>query len=140
MAYYDALTAKWATLSGMTTQKLSAINALTVPGPAVPCFLAPTQIVNAIVPADLAALSGTYLQILLILLSGASVNASVGTTVRIGVQTIFTGKTTTLSQLGALVAPFDNPQVPWWQAAVANNGGGLSAPVSQTDLDAVGLS
>lgn len=33
MAYYDALVAKWATLSGTTAQKLAAINALTVAGP-----------------------------------------------------------------------------------------------------------
>lgn len=32
MAYYDALAAKWATLSGTTTEKLSAINTLTVAG------------------------------------------------------------------------------------------------------------
>jgi hypothetical protein len=33
MAYYDALIAKWATLTGTTSEKLAAINALTVAGP-----------------------------------------------------------------------------------------------------------
>jgi len=33
MAYYDALIAKWAALTGTTEEKLSAINALTVAGP-----------------------------------------------------------------------------------------------------------
>jgi hypothetical protein len=33
MAYYDALIAKWATLTGTTAQKLAAVNALTVAGP-----------------------------------------------------------------------------------------------------------
>ena len=33
MAYYDALTQKWATLSGTTAQKLAAINAATADGP-----------------------------------------------------------------------------------------------------------
>jgi hypothetical protein len=33
-SYYDALTTKWATLSGTTNDKLVAINALTVAGPA----------------------------------------------------------------------------------------------------------
>lgn len=33
MAYYDALVAKWATLTGTTAEKLAAVNALTVAGP-----------------------------------------------------------------------------------------------------------
>jgi hypothetical protein len=33
MAYYDALIAKWATLTGTTAEKLATINALTVAGP-----------------------------------------------------------------------------------------------------------
>jgi hypothetical protein len=33
MAYYDALIAKWATLSGTTAQKLASVNTLTVAGP-----------------------------------------------------------------------------------------------------------
>lgn len=36
MAYYDALVAQWASLTGTTQQKLDVINALTVPGPNVP--------------------------------------------------------------------------------------------------------
>jgi len=35
MAYYDALAAKWATLSGSTDEKLAAINAEMVAGPRV---------------------------------------------------------------------------------------------------------
>jgi hypothetical protein len=35
MAYYDALIARWATLSGTTAQKLGTINGLTVDGPTV---------------------------------------------------------------------------------------------------------
>lgn len=35
MAYYDALAAKWAELSGTTPEKLAALNAETVPGPRV---------------------------------------------------------------------------------------------------------
>jgi hypothetical protein len=33
MAFYDALIAKWATLSGTTAQKLATLNALTAAGP-----------------------------------------------------------------------------------------------------------
>ncbi|HEY8837232.1 MAG TPA: hypothetical protein VIO16_06020 [Dehalococcoidia bacterium] len=36
MAYYDALVAKWATLTGTTQARLDAVNALTIPGPNVP--------------------------------------------------------------------------------------------------------
>lgn len=35
MGYYDALVAKWATLSGSTEEKIAAVNAATVPGPCV---------------------------------------------------------------------------------------------------------
>jgi hypothetical protein len=34
--YYDALVAKWATLTGTTAAKLDALNALTVPGASAP--------------------------------------------------------------------------------------------------------
>jgi hypothetical protein len=40
----------------------------------------------------------------------------------------------TLNNLAALVAPFDNPTIPWWQA------NGYTSPISQGDLDAAGLS
>lgn len=36
MTYYDALIAKWATLTGDTATKLAAVNAATVAGPNVP--------------------------------------------------------------------------------------------------------
>lgn len=36
MAYFDALVAVWATLSGSLNENLAAINALTVPGPTAP--------------------------------------------------------------------------------------------------------
>jgi hypothetical protein len=35
MSYYDALVAKWASLSGTTAEKLTQVNTLTVPGPSV---------------------------------------------------------------------------------------------------------
>jgi hypothetical protein len=135
MAYYDALIAKWATLTpGTTAQKLVQINALTVAASAEKAMLTPSQILNACVPADLAALTTAQVTLLALLLSGASVDASVGTTVRAGVQAIFAGKTTTLTQLGALVAPFDNPTIPWWQA------NGYTSPIGVGDIGAAGLS
>lgn len=134
MAYYDALITKWATLSpGTTAQKLAVLNAITVAkGSANPAILTPSQIVNACVPADIASLTTAQVTLLTLLLQGSAVDASAGTTVRAGVIAIFTGKVTTLSQLAALVAPFDNPTIPWWQSA------GLSGQVSLADLAAAG--
>lgn len=136
MAYYDALIAKWATLNtGTLAQKLTQINALTVPGPAQRAVLSPSQILNAIVFADLAALTQLQISQLTLLLAGANVDASVGTPIRLGIQALFSGKTTTLSNLGALVAPFDNGQpIPWWQSV------GYPTPIRDTDATAAGLS
>lgn len=121
--------------AGMTTaQKLAAVNGWTVPNPAgaQPALLTPSQILNAVVPADLAALTTAQVSVLALVLSGATVDASKGTTVRAAVQNIFSGKTTTLSQLTALVAPFDSPTIPWWQSV------GLTSAINANDLAAAG--
>jgi hypothetical protein len=133
MAYYDALIAKWATLTpGTTAAKLTQINAATALAPAVPAVLPPHQLINAIVFADLAALDATQMQRLTLLLSGSTVDVSPNTTIRLGMQSLFAGKTQTLQNLGALVQPFDNRTVPWWQSA------GYSSPISEGDLAAAG--
>ena len=146
MAYYDALAAVWAAgrpsnatgtpfSAGMDAAgKLAAVNSWQVPKDEPdPALLEPSAILNAIVPADLAALTQIQVLFLSMLLSGARVDASQGTTIRTAVQTIFAGKTQTLQNLGALVAPFDNPREPWWQA------NGYSSPISETDIEAAGL-
>jgi hypothetical protein len=139
VAYYDALIAKWATLTpGTTTQKLAQLNGLTVVGPVQKAILAPSAILNAIVFADLAALTQLQVTQLTLLLAGSEIDASIGTSIRAGVQALFAGKATTLANLGALVAAFDSPPIPWWQATVAQGGGGLSSPVSSNDLLAAG--
>jgi hypothetical protein len=137
MAYYDALIAKWATLNGTTAQKLAAVNALTVASPQK-ALLTPSAILNAIVPSDLAALTSAQVAMLTLILQGATVDASAGTTIRAAAQNIFSGKATTLANLGALVAPYDNATIPWWQATVAQGGGGLNSSVSNNDLVAAG--
>lgn len=135
MAYYDALIAKWATLTpGTTAAKLTQLSAITVAGAPIKAVLTPSQILNACVPADIAALTPAQVTLLTLILQGSTVDASQGTTVRAAAVAIFTGKVTTLAQLGALVAPFDAPALPWWTTA------GLSSPVSQADLTAAGLS
>lgn len=140
MAYYDALVAKWPTLTpGTTAQKLAQLNALTVAtGAPARCILTPSQIINACLPADLATLTTAQVTLLTLLLAGSQVDASQGTTVRAGVQAIFAGKAQTLAQLGALVAPFDTPIVPWWQGTLAQNGGALNGPVGLSDIAAAG--
>ncbi len=140
MAYYDALIAKWATLNpGPTQQKLDQINALTVAaGAAQKAILTPSQIINAIMPTDLAALTTAQVAFLTLVLQGAQVDASQGTTVRLAIQTIFQNKAQTLSQLGALVAPFDSPTIPWWKASVAQGGGALNGPVTVNELIGAG--
>src|ERR1035437_7890717 len=128
MADYTALIAKWATLTpGTTAQKLAQINTLTVPrGSVLPAILTPSQIINACLAADIASLTPAQVTLFTLLLQGSQVDASVGTTVRAGIVTIFSGKATTIAQLTALVAPFDSPTIPWWQATVAQGGGGLT--------------
>lgn len=141
MAYYDALVAKWATLTpGTTAAKLAQINAITVTGTAVKATLTPSSILNAIVFADLAALTQLQVTQLTLLLQGSSIDASPGTSIRTGIQALFAGKTTTLANLGALVAPYDTPSIPWATATIAQNGGGLVAMVQLSDLTQAGLS
>lgn len=141
MAYYTALISTWGTLSGTTASKLAQINALTVAGDPQPAIIPVNKIVNAIAPADLLALTTNQLLTLqLILFGNTSVDGSPGTTVRLVFQQIFTGKTVTLAALGALVAPFDTPQIPWWSAPISKGGGGLVAMVQPSDLTSAGLS
>lgn len=139
--YYDALVAKWATLTpGTTVAKLAQINAATVAGPPVKAMLSPSLILNAIVFADLAALTQLQVTQLTLLLAGSSVDASAGTSIRAGIQALFAGKTTTLNNLAALVAPYDSPAIPWATASLAAGGGGLVAMVQPSDLTQAGLS
>lgn len=140
MAYYDTLIAKWATLTpGTTAQKLAQINAITVTNPvAQKTVLAPSSILNAVVFADLASLTQLQVSQLTLLLQGQAVDASPGTSIRLGIQALFAGKATTLANLGALVAPFDSPPIPWSTAPIAQNGGGLNGPVTLNDLTAAG--
>lgn len=132
MAYYDALIQKWGTLSGTTQQKLDAINAATVAA-AQPAIVPVDKIKNAIQVADLAALTTNQILLLqLYLLGGGSVDASPNTTIRSGLQALFSGKTTTLANLAALVLPYDDATELWWQA------NGYSQPIGTADLQLAG--
>jgi len=147
MAYYTAFTTAWNGVTqppagvtgagltgGMTTaQKLAAMNGWTVIA-AQKAMLAPSQILNAIVFADLAALTQLQVSQLALLLAGSQVDASAGTSIRAGIQALFAGKSTTLANLAALVAPFDNAIAPWWQA------NGYLRPFDAGDAQAAGVS
>lgn len=128
MAYYTALITAWngatqpptgvtgAPLTGLTTaQKLAAVNAWTVVS-AQKAILSPSQILNSIVFADLAALTQLQVTQLTLLLQGSTVDASAGTPIRAGIQALFAGKATTLANLSALVAPYDNATALWTAA------------------------
>ena len=141
MAYYDALIAKWATLTpGTTAQKLAQINALTVTG-VVPTTLYVTgdKIANCINYAEFKALTATQQSNVLALcrINGQLLGGSSNTAFLVDGMIIdyfpLAGPT-----IAALTALAQGAVTPWWQAAVAQGGGGLSSPVSQADLTAAG--
>ena len=147
MAFVDVLIAAWtnptqpppgvirSALTGLTTtQKLAAVNAWAVATPK-PALLDTSKIINAILPADFTALTALQLQQMQFLLQGRGiVDASPGTTIRAVFSTIFASKPTTLANLTALVAPFDNATTNW----VAANGGPV--PIGPAELIGTGLS
>lgn len=155
--YYDALIAAWnnptqpppgvtgdpLTGSMTTDQKLTTVNAWTITG-TIPASLYSNNadLVNCINWAEFKALTAAQQTNLLNLLAcpgpllGGSANASLITQ---GMMSEYfanhSGPTfTALKNLakGAVRA--------WWGVPVAENGAGLSSPVSQTDLQLAGLS
>jgi hypothetical protein len=141
MAYYDALAAKWPTLVGTTQQKLDAVNALTVPGPNVPVpvlqvmtFLRTNNVWMGIKAATsagaLAAVdynSDPRVQTLDVSLP--IVQAMLADLVTHGLLT--QSQSDAIKAMGATT-------ILWWQATVAQGGGGLSGPVSSADLVVAG--
>lgn len=106
--------------AGMTaTQAATSLNTANRPTAVLPALFTPSQIINQIVPADLAALATTTnqpkLNALLLVLQGSVVDASLNSTVRETIKTVFAGTGlattpgTTLNRLGNLVAPYDTP-------------------------------
>jgi len=121
----------WGTLNpGTTVQKLTQLNAMTVATP-LKAFPTMSQVINACVAADVSALTAVQLSMLNLIVAN-QVDCSPGTTGRSVIQTIFSGKATTLANLSALMATFDNATVPWWQAH------GFGGPIIQNDLIAAG--
>jgi hypothetical protein len=122
MAFYDALVAKWATLTpGTTAQKLAEIRAavVTVSVPAIAMVVPTYQIYNLIDASEFGALSATLQQHVRDILGMGTVDASPGTAVRARISSIFAGAAgpNTRAALTALAVTFDTPtqSTPWWQ-------------------------
>lgn len=140
MAYYDALIAKWATLTpGTTTAKLAQLNAIVVTG-SIPTtfFVTGDQIYNCIDSAEF--LAKTAAQQTLIMQCVAvpgQLKGGAGSFLGGVFVAVFGVSGATITALTALAKAISQP---WWQATVAQGGGGLTSPVSQGDLTAAGLS
>lgn len=156
MAYYDALAAKWATLTGTTDEKIAAANALTLPGPAVD--VAVSAIEGALgLAGSLTAIEDWLDTSPPLGEARTSAKELMRTIVSPHVMTFQTSKpevlATLTAMLGSLVAvvppllaseqvnallAMAQTTVPWWGAPTEDGGAGLSGPVSETDLQPAG--
>lgn len=139
MAYYDALIAKWATLTpGTTEAKLAEINAMTVVG-SIPTtiYVSGAEVFNCIDWAEFNALTDARQKNMLAMCAvpGALLGGSAQTSKILAGMIIayFSGVGPTIAALTAL-----SRALPWWQATVAQSGGGLQAPVAPSDLEQAG--
>jgi hypothetical protein len=145
MAYYDALVAKWATLTGTTQQKLDAVNALTVAGPNVPVPV--LQVMTYLRTNNL------WMGIKAATATSPGAAAAVDYNSDPRVQTLDVSLPIVQSMLADLVSKtlltqaqsdaikaMGTPPIPWWQATVAQGGGGMDQPVGQGYLNNAGIS
>lgn len=143
MAYYDAMVAKWATLSGDTAAKLAALNAMTVPASNIPVPV--LQVMTYLRTNNL------WMAIKAAIATSPGAAAAVDYNSDPRVQTLDVSLPIVQGMLADLVAhnlltqtqsneiiAMGAPLLPWWQAPVAAGGGGLSGPVSAADLAAAG--
>lgn len=139
--YYDALIAKWPTVPGTTQQqKLDNLNAEQVTLPKVPMIIPTYAIYNVMDPAEFSALTSANQQNMRDILAMGNVDLTQGQPARNRMIQLFGAGTATRTAMATMSAPYDAPKMPWWQATVAQGGGGLSSTVSKSDLDAAGLS
>lgn len=140
MAYYDALVAKWGTLAPDTTaNKLAALNAITITG-VVPTtfFTTGDAILNCLDWTEFASLTAAQQTTLLQALSTpGQIKGGAGTFIGSMFVAFYAGKLggPTITALTALAKGIVTP---WWQATVAQGGGGLNGPVTANDLTAAG--
>jgi hypothetical protein len=145
MAYYTALIAKWVTLTpGTTQQKIDQINAITITG-SIPTSITVNgvQLANCVNYAEFKALTAAQQQNLMLLLAAGATGGLLGGSANTALLTVgmildfFPVAGPTVANLTALAKGLIQP---WWQAPVANGGGGLNGPVSVSDTTAAGLS
>jgi len=135
VAYYDALVTEWATLTGTTSAKLAAVNALTVAGPVEPV---PVLSIMTYLRAN-----NLWMTIKSSATPGAQAAVDYNSDPR--VQTLDVTLPITQGMLADLVShtlltqaqsnaitALGNTSVPWWQA------NGYSGPFSEPDLQAAG--
>lgn len=138
MAYYTALIAKWATLTpGTTQQKLDQINAIVVTG-SVPAsfFTTGADVFNCIDSAEfLAKTAAQQTLVLQCLAVPGAIKGGAGSFLGGIFVAVFGVSGATITALTALAKAISQP---WWQATVAQGGGGLVSLVSLADLAAAG--
>lgn len=139
MAYYDALIAKWSTITGTTAQKLAAVNALTIAGP--------TQPVPVLTLMTYLRTNNLWMQIKAAVGTSAGAAAAVDYNSDPRVENIDVPLPIVQAMLGEMkskgllsdqniadINAMAVSQVPWWQA------NGYSGPFNGNDLLAGGLS
>jgi hypothetical protein len=139
--YYDALVAKWATLSGTTAEKLAAINALTLAGPNVPVPV--LQVMTYLRTNNL------WMAIKASATPGAQAAVDYNSDPRVQtldvslpivqgmIADLVTHSLLTQTQANEIIA-MGNVGIPWWKMPVASGGGGLKGHVGMNDLIAAG--
>jgi hypothetical protein len=165
MAFYDALIAKWATLTGTTAQKIAAVNALTVTGPnvdvPVSAVVGKLMLMQVYLPlASFAqgsttgvathdnALFAAKMLMAMVTTPNAPIfqmsNAQDFATIKEMMDAILAQETAASGSTGFTQAVHDAllglcaTTIPWWQATITQGGGGLSGPVSLADLGPAG--
>lgn len=141
MTDYTALVAKWATLTpGTTVVKLAQLNAITVTGQ-VPTsfFVTGDQLLNCINYAEFKVLAAVdQANILSICRTPGQLLGGSGSTSFIVDGIIIDKFPLAGPTVAALTALAKGSVTPWWQATVAQGGGGLTGPVTPPDLVAAG--
>lgn len=156
MSYYSALTAAWNTSSaqaaalpagvagtslfGLTTaNKITAVNGWTVTGTVPTTFnISGAQILGCINWTEFAALTAAQQSNLLLLGQTQNLVGGTATTAHIAAGMILAYFSLGGATVAALTALASAQVQPWWSTSVANGGGGLSSPISQSDVTAAG--
>lgn len=89
-----------------------------------------TEIVNA---SGVPQLTQLQISTLALILAPPTVDVSPNSFARVAGSRLLTGKSSSLAKLNALVDPYDNPRVAWWQFV------GFQSPVTLGDARAAGL-